>query len=140
MEQRMYPHKEYTRKFIAERFSPEERKRVEDIRRAQEKRISQIKDETFLNIEMGEGEQKWNFARDIIEGRSQPAYLDAESAKWELVYAYYRYWMAFETLKRVRHGRSLTQRWQFWLVVIGGLIVAVLGTIYTILAYYKPGH
>ena len=93
-------------------------------------RISSINDEKLLEIEMSEASNQWASAFKVVEsGQTTILIGSVEEARLLLALSNCRFWAALRRLNRIRHRHHL-------IFVIGGLLVAIVGTIATVLALF----
>jgi hypothetical protein len=131
----VYPHKPVTKAAIA-RLPPKERERLEDLQSQERTRINRIDQEHWLRTELDEAAQKWTFAYEALDSPSEHG-MSPDMARFEMGLAHERYWTAMRRLEKVLDRTRLVTRVQFWAIVIGGLVLTLVSTVYTILSYYK---
>ena len=124
----MYPDRAYTNRVQQQRFSVDRLARWATEQTRETIRIEQIGDVEFLKIEMQEAEQKWEFARQVVESGKPVPMCSVEDAEWLMVLACHRYWTAYNALHPVRRHERL-------LIAIG-LVLAVIGTIAAVAALF----
>lgn len=132
----MYPHRSITKKAVAE-LDTERRRELENLCRNEIRRITAISEEHALRVEIDEAGQKWNNAYSHLREGQSTAYMTLDAARFEMGLANQRYWAALAQLDHVLGRTRLVTRVQFWLIVVGGLLIALIGTIYAVLSYYK---
>jgi hypothetical protein len=135
----MYPHRSITKRAVAE-LDTRRRRELENLCRNEIRRITAIPDEHSLRVEIDEARQKWDNAYSHLREGQSTAYMTLDVARFEMGLANQRYWTALAQLDRVLGRTRLVTRVQFWLIVVGGLLIALIGSIYAVLSYYKAGN
>jgi hypothetical protein len=132
----MYPHRGITKKAIAG-LSDKGRQDLEQESRSEVRRIGSLRTEHSLRVELEEAAQKWEHGYEQLQRGHDDELFTLEQARFEMGLANQRYWAALSQLDSVLDRTRLVTRVQFWLIVVGGLLIALVGTIYTVLSYYK---
>jgi hypothetical protein len=133
----MYPHRAITKRAVAE-LQEDDRRNLEVACRNEIRRIADIVEKQSLEIEMQEAAQKWSWAYEHLQKGQDAQYMTLDEARATMAVANSRYWAALAQLDRILDKTRLVTRVQFWLIVVGGLLIALVETIYALLSYYKP--
>ena len=127
----MHPNKDEYDRILASEFAPTDQARIQAIQQQENDRISKMTDEKDIETEIDEATNKWTKAYKVLQGQEKYPYVsDAEQqekAKWELVYAYHRYWSALPKRKQVRAASGRESKWQYWVALVVGIIAAIAG-------------
>lgn len=131
----MYPHKPITKTAVA-KLPLNEREKLDALRTEERTRINRIDQEQWLRTELDEAAQKWTFAYESLTSPSEHG-MTQDAARFEMGLADERYWTAMRRLEQVLDRTRLVTRVQFWAIIFGGLVLALVSTVFTILSYYK---
>ena len=131
----MYPHKSITKAKIKD--LPEDKKlELQKRNEIETTRIKNIYTQFQLETELDEASQKWTYASEFLSGKNQ-IYANSEDAVFDMGLANNRYWSALSKLEKLHDRNRLLTRIQFWIIVVGGFIIAIIGTLFTVLSYFK---
>jgi hypothetical protein len=132
----MYPHRGITKRAIA--VLPDKwRKALGERSHREVRRIASLMTEHSLRVELDEAAQKWERGYEQLQRGQDSELYSVNQARFDMGIALQAYWAAWMQLNRVLDRTRLVTRVQFWIIVVGGLLIGLVGTIYTVLSYYK---
>lgn len=132
----MYPHKTITKQAILG-LDDQRNEQLNQACTRETTRILHLAQEHSIRIEMEEAAQKWTNAYEVFKQGEDTPYMALDTARFEMGVASHRYWLALAQLDLTLDRTRLVTRVQFWIIVVGGLILALVSTVYTVLDYYK---
>jgi hypothetical protein len=133
----MYP-RERIAKFAESRLDKAKQAELNQEREKASKRILTTLTEHNLHIEIEEACQKWTHAYDVSQ-KGGDGLMTVDDAHFDMALANHCYWKALAQLDRLVDRTRLISRVQFWCIVVGGLFLALVQTVYAVLTYHlKP--